>query len=343
MELNAFVAMPFGIKPPCGFHEHAPSDGKETTINFDEVWTALLKPSLERAGCRAFRADSEATAGDIRTDMFFELVTADLVVADITISNPNVFYELGVRHGVCPKGVFVVSGDLTTGRAFDIAQDRSFAYDGKLFLNKGELNKKARTRAVKQLSSMLEQAIAANQNTVGSPVYSHLPGLVPVNWKNIQTSKALYFHALQDDWLDCVRKAQYKGWPGDILTLAEDAPTRLHRTEILYEAAIALINMCRYPAAERVLREIIRSEPNSPKAQLELARALSHQNKAKEAGHTLRDILRQHEDDPHAGDLLGQVYRHLWHLALKSEADPQRKMQKALDTSPLANMAISSF
>jgi tetratricopeptide (TPR) repeat protein len=167
--------------------------------------------------------------------------------------------------------------------------------------------------------------------------------LVPVNWENIQTSRAQHFHALQDNWLDCVRKAQYEGHPGDILTLADDAPTRLHRTKILYEAAVALINMCRYPAAEKVLREVIASEPNSPNAQLQLARSLSHQNKTEEAEHALRSILRQHEgDDPHAGDLLGQVFRHLWHLAW-TKANPEDKMGKARDTSQLANMAISSF
>ena len=54
---------------------------------------------------RPFRATEEKGAGDIRKDMFFELVTADLVLADISILNANVFYELGVRHGMTPRGV----------------------------------------------------------------------------------------------------------------------------------------------------------------------------------------------------------------------------------------------
>ena len=65
-----------------------------------------LGPALAKASCVAFRADKEPGAGDIRTDMYFELVTADVVLADISILNPNVFYELGVRHGVAPRGVF---------------------------------------------------------------------------------------------------------------------------------------------------------------------------------------------------------------------------------------------
>ena len=61
--------------------------------------------------------------------MFFELVTADLVVADISILNPNVFYELGVRHGVAERGVFMIAAGWSR-RPFDVAPDRTFRYDG---------------------------------------------------------------------------------------------------------------------------------------------------------------------------------------------------------------------
>ena len=90
MDLHAFVAMPFGTK-----------DG----INFDLVYSDLIKPALEAAGLEAFRADGEVKAGDIRKDMFQELLLADLVVVDASIDNPNVWYELGVRHALEALGV----------------------------------------------------------------------------------------------------------------------------------------------------------------------------------------------------------------------------------------------
>jgi hypothetical protein len=79
-------------------------------VDFDVVYRRLIEPALRKAGCIPFRADQEPGAGDIRTDMFFELVTADAVVADISVLNANVFYELGVRHGVAPRGVFMIHG-----------------------------------------------------------------------------------------------------------------------------------------------------------------------------------------------------------------------------------------
>ena len=81
MQPHAFIAMPFGAKPG--------PDGK-STIRFDRVLTDLLRPALLHAGFEVFRADEEQRAGDIRVDMFQELLAADLVLADLTSANPNV-------------------------------------------------------------------------------------------------------------------------------------------------------------------------------------------------------------------------------------------------------------
>ena len=125
MRPRAFVVMPFNQKTSARPHH--------LVIDFHRVYNELLKRALSQAGYEVARADSERSAGDIRTDMFFELVTADLVVADVSIVNGNVFYELGVRHGVCPRGVFVIGNDSMAKPEFDIAPDRIFKYDATPF------------------------------------------------------------------------------------------------------------------------------------------------------------------------------------------------------------------
>ena len=109
MKPHAFVAMPFGVK----------KDSQGTEIDFNRVYTELIKPALEGAGLDVFRADEEGRAGDIRTDMFQELLIADLVVADLTLDNPNVWYELGVRHALRARGVVLICGGRVT-TAFDL-------------------------------------------------------------------------------------------------------------------------------------------------------------------------------------------------------------------------------
>ncbi|MEP6606357.1 MAG: hypothetical protein ABJA60_09620, partial [Nitrosospira sp.] len=103
MKPHAFVAMPFGRKPG--------SNGQ--LIDFNRVYTEYIQPALEAAGLEVFRADEEQRAGDIITDMFQELLIADLVVADLTIDNPNVWYELGVRHALRARGIVLVCGGRT--------------------------------------------------------------------------------------------------------------------------------------------------------------------------------------------------------------------------------------
>jgi hypothetical protein len=115
MAYHAFVAMPFGIKEQ---------------IDFNRVYGDLIKPALEGAGFEVFRADEEMRAGDIRTDMFQELLMADLVVADLSIDNPNVWYELGVRHALRARGVIGIMCRRNY-MPFDVYTDRVLTYQIK--------------------------------------------------------------------------------------------------------------------------------------------------------------------------------------------------------------------
>ena len=322
MEPRAFVVMPFGQKAPR--HEIRIPDAPvcERTLDFERIFETLLKPALQRAGYEVARGDSAANAGDIRTDMFFELVTADFVVADVSILNANVYYELGVRHGVCPRGVFVISADLGGPIPFDVAPDRRFTYDASAFISPEPCTIATGMRAdegiekeVERLAKKFRDATTVDHQTVGSPVYAHLPGLRPVDWTNIETSKAKDFNALQSDWMDCVRVAQAHGRPGDILTLARNAPTLQHEARILFETAVALIDLCRYAAAEAVPTEVLRLQPDHPEAQLHLALVAAQRGLTPIAEHRLRRILKSHRADSRADDLLGQVFRGLWRLS----------------------------
>jgi len=139
VEPHIFVVIPFGIKEAQAATQATEGSPQKPAINisFDEVYELLIAPALSKANCVPFRADKEPGAGDIRTDMYFELVTADVILADISILNPNVFYELGVRHGVAPRGVLMIHGGWGK-RPFDVAPDRTFDYDGKIFVTKKE-------------------------------------------------------------------------------------------------------------------------------------------------------------------------------------------------------------
>ena len=341
MKLRAFAVMPFGA-----VDIHLAGRSNPLKIDFDRVYRELIVPALQKADCEPFRADSQISAGDIRTDMFFELVTADVVVADLSIPNPNVYYELGIRDGVCPRGVLIIQGGWSVSQPFDVAQDRCFKYAGMLFSLDGDAAKppaehaKEIADAIDELASVLSRALASDAQGTGSPLYAHLPGLKPVNWDGIEISRARYFGTLQQDWEERVRKAQEMDRPGHIITIAQDAPTRLHRTKILSEAARALIGLCQFAAAEEVLEEILQLTPDDIDSQLYLGVVQAIRGDTGRAEHQMRYMLRQHEANPKAGAALGFVYRVLWYLQWKDDPNPR---ERAKQSSRLLLSSIRSF
>jgi hypothetical protein len=64
----------------------------------DQVLRHIISPSVERCGYKALRADQIAEPGIITNQVIQHILDDPLVVADLTGRNPNVFYELAIRH-----------------------------------------------------------------------------------------------------------------------------------------------------------------------------------------------------------------------------------------------------
>ena len=117
MKPLCFVLMPFGKK----------KDENGRTIDFDEIYNKVIKPAVEDAELEPIRADEETIGGIIHKPMFERLMLCDYAVADLTTANPNVFYELGVRHGIRPHSTVLIFGK--GGRLpFDVAPLRAIPY-----------------------------------------------------------------------------------------------------------------------------------------------------------------------------------------------------------------------
>jgi hypothetical protein len=86
---KCFVIMPFGKKPVDG-----------TEFDFDRVYHELIETSVEELEIECERCDEILDTGSIHKKMFRGIFDADVSVVDITSLNPNVFYELGVRHAL---------------------------------------------------------------------------------------------------------------------------------------------------------------------------------------------------------------------------------------------------
>jgi len=116
------MIMPYRIKPVAD--QHAPTIPAE--VNFDRLWDAALKPTIEAMGYEAVRADQDLGALIIQ-EMIERLAISDLVIADITIANANVYYEIGIRHAAQKTGCVLIGADWAKP-LFDIGQMRQVRY-----------------------------------------------------------------------------------------------------------------------------------------------------------------------------------------------------------------------
>ena len=155
-----FVDMPFGQKP----------DLKSgVVVDFDQIYNKAIKPAIEECGLEALRGDEERTGGIIHGAMFARLLLAEFVVADLTLANPNVFYELGIRHAAKPFTTVPIYANVSA-LPFDVAPVRAVGYQ----LKKGKLTKAAAQKLKSQLATRLCDAISG-ATTHDSPLFQLIP------------------------------------------------------------------------------------------------------------------------------------------------------------------------
>jgi hypothetical protein len=91
-----------------------------------QVLRHLLRKVLEPHGYKVVRADEIDDEGLITNQIIEHLLEDDLVIADLTGANPNVFYELAVRHAARKPIVHLITAGETI--PFDVANMRAIVY-----------------------------------------------------------------------------------------------------------------------------------------------------------------------------------------------------------------------
>lgn len=99
----------------------------ETRKRSDQVLRHVVRPAVESCGYEAVRADEIDKPGMITSQVIQHVVEDPLVVADLTERNPNVFYELAIRHALRKPLVQITR----KGEAipFDVADTRTIYVD----------------------------------------------------------------------------------------------------------------------------------------------------------------------------------------------------------------------
>jgi Tetratricopeptide Repeats-Sensor len=156
----AFMVMPFNRKST-----NRAEDGVPNAVDFDALWDKVYVPVLKDVGYQPIRADQDI-GGLIITEMIQRLTAADLVVADVTLPNANVYYEIGIRHAARRTGCVLFSADWASP-VFDLAQIRQVRFP----LDDGDVADVTAERAVAAVTKGLTSLMNGT-----SPVFDSVPG-----------------------------------------------------------------------------------------------------------------------------------------------------------------------
>lgn len=141
----------------CFFISPIGGEGTAERNRSDGILEFIVQEAASELGLIAIRADQIAQPGQITLQVLDHVLGARVAVADLTGLNPNVFYELAVRHTARLPVVLIVA----KGQAlpFDIAQMRAVFFD--------HTDLRSATECKKAIVSQLNEALAG---AVDSPI-----------------------------------------------------------------------------------------------------------------------------------------------------------------------------
>ena len=98
---------------------------------FNALYTDVIKPTCEKFGLEAIRADDIYKCDLIINDIARSIEEASVIIADVTTDNPNVFYEVGYAHGI-KKATILLSDRTREKLPFDVSGFRTLFYDNTI-------------------------------------------------------------------------------------------------------------------------------------------------------------------------------------------------------------------
>jgi hypothetical protein len=272
---KCFVIMGFGEKTDLA---------TSRILDLDKTYRIIIKKAVEEAGLECIRADDIIHSGIIDKPMYELLFAADIVVADLSTSNANAIYELGVRHALRPSTTIVMA-EKQFKFPFDIGHLLIRPYE---HLGKGidaEEAERVRTELKNAIQTLLEK------QDVDSPVFTFLPNLAMAK--------------LIDKLHEQIEEAAVK---------ADENTSELMD---LFKESRAVEN---WKGAKRNLKRLLEKRPKDDYIIKQLALA-TYKSKdpdsltaLEEAKQILQGLHPQQTADPETLGIWGAIHKRLWEL-----------------------------
>ena len=310
-----FVLMPFGRKRGEG--------GR--TIDFDSVYTRVIKGAVEQANLEPLRADEEEVGGIIHKPTFERLVLCEYAIADLTTANANVFYELGVRHAAKPHTTILLYAAGHGQLPFDVAPLRAIAYelggDGTP-AQAGQARRELTARLVKGKSRV----------TLDSPLYQLLDDYPSVSHEktDVFRDRVAYEKKIKTRLAQARRKGlqAIQTVEGELGSLSDTEAGIIVDVFLSYRSVSAWDEMIRvYQSMNEILQR-------TTLVQEQLGLALNRAGRGEEAEGVLGDLIQQRGPSSETFGILGRVYKDRWQRAVAEGATAKAEglLRKVVDT-----------
>ncbi|HEU4559005.1 MAG TPA: TRAFs-binding domain-containing protein [Longimicrobium sp.] len=301
MKELCFVLMPFGRKP----------DAAGKSIDFDAVYQQLIAPAITAAGMQPLRADEEMTGGIIHKPMFERLVLCSFAVADLTTANPNVFYELGVRHAARPWSTVLLFAE--GGRLpFDAAPLRAMPY---------RLSPDGVPVDVEAVRDAIAARLQESRKNAGvdSPLFQLVEGYPDqiAHEKTDVFREQVEYSAQLKEKLRAARAQGVEGLRAAEAELGDDL--RAVESGVVIDLFLSYRAVSAWGEMERLVGRMPRVLAATIMVQEQLAFALNRQGRGEEAERVLLDLLESRGASSETYGLLGRVYKDRWETAASKD------------------------
>src|SRR4030095_14861365 len=310
-----FVLMPLGRKA-------ASSSG---VVDFEDVYNLLIAPAVREADLEPLRAEKDPTDGFIHKPMFERLILCPYAVADLTLANANVSYQLGVRQAVRPQSTVLLFAE-GARQPLDVQDLPVIQYkldgprlaaehidDAKAVVVK--VLREARTRSK-------QKPIFEILDYIPEPIVDHTR--TDVFRERIDYSQSLKSRLAEARRIgvDAVRASER-----DLGSLDDVESAVLVDLMLSYRAVAADEDMI------GVIEKMPRPLAETAVVQEQLGFALNRLKKREQAESVLRDVIERRGPSSETYALLGRVYKDLWEDA-RNAGDTSRArelLEKAID------------
>lgn len=242
---TCFVIAPIGV------------EGSKERQHSDDVLDLIINPVITTLGFQpGRRADHLGTPGDINRQVIERIVNDDLVIADLTGQNANVFYELAIRHSARKRCIHLMKAGEKL--PFDNSLQRTIFIDPEKprEIEKGKRELKAQIIASLHPNFVVENPLSLAFN------YERLNAGDP-------TQRSIATLLKQVDWL--VEQEKLRARPARVVSESK-FPRRRTTEEIIADVRKSPVPSGDVPAMAPPLKE---EEPSEPDHQDEERTALA--------------------------------------------------------------------